>query len=300
MSNPFFRGFSKTLSQSTKARLTMPDLFFQRFSKIFEGITVVEPLPRTVLNTLPVLHTGMSSETLQAAIDKVQQQLIKRGLLAAASGKFDEDTEKAVEFFQQCNKLCADGVVGPLTWAAMLYPTLSQGDELTEATTEGIQTLQALLKEEGFLAHIDGRFDQRTKQALKRFQQVYGLESDGICGPVTWSMLLGQRPKVNFEELKLQFNLWRLEFVLEQLFIVIAIQAGIHSNPFDFEHTYSFFDTLVIAYGLTCICPPLLDYFNKRLFHFQSFPILRYAPYVIVGFMWRPLIQQILELLSHQ
>ncbi|RMF58004.1 MAG: lysozyme [Calditrichaeota bacterium] len=57
---------------------------------------------------------------LREDVKELQELLQARGFNIAASGLFDRDTEDAVIIFQRENGLDDDGVVGPLTWAALL------------------------------------------------------------------------------------------------------------------------------------------------------------------------------------
>ena len=140
------------------------------------------------LSTLPVLHEGFNQEFLQASIERLQGLLQRRGFLYYQTGQFDEVTKLAVEAFQQANELLVDGVVGPLTWAALLYPTLSRSESSSADLKKHVRKLQLCLHQERFRVKLDGVFGARTERALKRFQKRYGLQHDGICGPVTWSL----------------------------------------------------------------------------------------------------------------
>jgi len=57
----------------------------------------------------------------------------------------------------------------------------SKGDEVRE--------LQRLLREGGYLVQIDGDFGIKTEQAVKMFQKLNHLTSDGIVGAKTWAAL---------------------------------------------------------------------------------------------------------------
>jgi N-acetyl-anhydromuramyl-L-alanine amidase AmpD len=56
-----------------------------------------------------------------------------------------------------------------------------------------VKRLQRLLRQQGLLpepARIDGAFGPITEAAVKAFQELHGLEVDGIVGPLTWGALL--------------------------------------------------------------------------------------------------------------
>lgn len=64
-------------------------------------------------------------------------------------------------------------------------PVLRLGD-----TNEAVYTLQSELKNKGFYqAEVDGKFGSNTKRAVVEFQQVIGIEDDGIVGLKTWQAL---------------------------------------------------------------------------------------------------------------
>ena len=81
--------------------------------------------------------------------------------------------------------------MGSLTWACLLYPTLSQHDRNpSEAVKQKIVELQEILEEEELLKKKpDGCFDKETERAVKLFQRIYGLRADGIVGAWTWTIL---------------------------------------------------------------------------------------------------------------
>lgn len=68
---------------------------------------------------LPILQKGSVGE----AVESVQMLLIGRGYSCGrwgADGEFGRDTEAAVVSFQEDHKLEADGIVGPITYRALV------------------------------------------------------------------------------------------------------------------------------------------------------------------------------------
>jgi peptidoglycan hydrolase-like protein with peptidoglycan-binding domain len=110
-------------------------------------------------------------------------------------GKFTPQVETAVKQFQQGAGLMVDGIVGPLTWAALPdggpMPTLEVGSNGAAVTS--LQTLltngapgQWNTTPQG----IDGIFGPHTKAAVEAFQDWGGVAEDGIVGDQTWSVSL--------------------------------------------------------------------------------------------------------------
>ena len=56
----------------------------------------------------------------------------------------------------------------------------------------GVRELQTGLNQLGYALDVDGRFGPKTEQALLRFQQEQGLETDGIAGMRTWNALIAE------------------------------------------------------------------------------------------------------------
>jgi peptidoglycan hydrolase-like protein with peptidoglycan-binding domain len=64
----------------------------------------------------------------------------------------------------------------------MAEPTLKKG-----AKGQAVKDLQEALKALGLSpGAVDGTFGAKTEDAVKAFQKLYGLEVDGIVGPITW------------------------------------------------------------------------------------------------------------------
>ena len=136
------------------------------------------------------------------------------------NGEYQDDTEVAVETFQQDVGLTNDGIVGPATWAKLL-PTPStefNPPAVPESATDAAETpgqeeskdqpvalpvlrqgmygpavtrVQEVLKELGFYqGAVDGVFGPGTEAAVMNFQRSTELAADGVVGPATWQALL--------------------------------------------------------------------------------------------------------------
>jgi peptidoglycan hydrolase-like protein with peptidoglycan-binding domain len=113
------------------------------------------------------------------------------------TGSYDASLEAAVKIFQASNGLTADGIVGPLTWAALpayreASPTLPLG-----STGPVVAWLQRTLAGSvvavlfaPYTGPIDGVFGSATEAAVKALQAWAGTTVDGVVGDTTWFIWL--------------------------------------------------------------------------------------------------------------
>lgn len=184
-----------------------------------EDIDIVTDAP--VRNGLPSypgrpLRLGDSSN----AVQEKQIQLNRIGVnypsipkISPADGIFGVETENAVRAFQRIFGLTQDGIIGPATWNRMSY-IFNAVKRLSELDSEGISVSELPQQYSQLLAlgsegnevrvvqyyldvigtyydtvpriAITGVFDQATAEAVRSFQQAFGLDVDGIIGRQTW------------------------------------------------------------------------------------------------------------------
>lgn len=139
--------------------------------------------------TISLGATGDAVKRLQRALRRTPNEGLK------VDGVFNATLETAVKQFQQGAGLTVDGVVGPLTWAALPdggpMPTLQSGS--TGAVVTSLQNLltngapgQWITTPQG----VDGVFGPHTKASVEAFQTWGGVTADGIVGDETWAVSL--------------------------------------------------------------------------------------------------------------
>lgn len=122
----------------------------------------------------------------------IQHLLRAHGYNVTVDGKYGPQTRTEVRNFQLAKGLGADGVVGPLTWAALI-----QGQQIDQGDSgQAVRALQVLLREKfGYASvNVDADFGPLTDAAVRDFQGEYDLEADGIVGPDTWQALVSIEP----------------------------------------------------------------------------------------------------------
>jgi peptidoglycan hydrolase-like protein with peptidoglycan-binding domain len=140
----------------------------------------------------PTIAFGATGEAVRR-LERALRRTPNEGLVV--DGVFGAAVETAVKEFQQGAGLTVDGIVGPLTWAALPdggpMPTLQLGSAGPVVTS--LQTLltngapgQWVTTPQG----IDGNFGPHTLAAVEAFQAWGGVPADGIVGDETWSVSL--------------------------------------------------------------------------------------------------------------
>jgi cell wall-associated NlpC family hydrolase len=144
------------------------------------------PLAAAKADSTTTLKSGMSGTEVKT----LQTNLVKRGYMKAADGKFGKGTLTAVKLFQKQAGLKADGVAGDTT-QSILYG-LTGGGKTNQTLKSGnkgdqVKILQQRLINLAYLrnASADGSFGPSTKAAVKLFQSKMSLKADGAAGPMT-------------------------------------------------------------------------------------------------------------------
>lgn len=137
-----------------------------------------------------------------SAVEDIQMRLRALGYdlgPTGIDGVFLGRTAEAVRAFQATRALEEDGLVGDLTWAALVDATFNLGDRALYLRMpyfhgHDVWTLQGALNALGFVCGpVDGIFGAFTERGVREFQANMGLPPDGIVGDETAGSLLQLR-----------------------------------------------------------------------------------------------------------
>ncbi|MCL2847452.1 MAG: peptidoglycan-binding protein [Firmicutes bacterium] len=161
--------------------------------------------------------TGAHVQLMQQHLNRIRQNFPLIPLITREDGNFGTDTQAAVREFQRINGLGVDGVIGAATWNRITQIWVGVTN-LANLNSEGVRIgigpnppnvvlrngssgndvrqLQWLLNYisqyypvvPGELT-VDGRFGTRTETSVREFQRNFGLNPDGVVGPITWNRL---------------------------------------------------------------------------------------------------------------
>lgn len=159
---------------------------------------------------------GNDVKIIQGQLNRIAKNFPAIPKIPRVDGVFGTDTEKAVRKFQEVFNMPVDGVIGKRTWYRIknIYTNVKQLGELTSEgitlgeiavpfpevlksgmTGDAVKILQYYLDIIGYfwggipLVKIDGIFGPKTEEAVRAFQQAYGLPVDGIVGVNTWARI---------------------------------------------------------------------------------------------------------------
>ncbi len=160
--------------------------------------------------------SGNDVQQIQIRLNRISTNYPGIPKINPADGNFGVNTEEAVKAFQRIFRLTQDGIVGNATWYRITY-LFNAVKRLSELDSEGIRLEDLPKRYEGRLSPgdsgdsvriiqyfldvisayydtippltVNGEFDQVTEQAVRAFQQSFGLSADGIVGRQTWQKM---------------------------------------------------------------------------------------------------------------
>ncbi len=160
--------------------------------------------------------TGNDVKSIQVRLNRISTNYPAIPKIPNPNGVFDGATENAVREFQRIFNLTQDGIVGKSTWykIQLIYNGVKRISELdsegltieeisrqypTELgigdTGDGVRVVQYLLRYVATfdnripVIEVDGIYGQRTENATRAFQELYGLQATGQMNEETYSLL---------------------------------------------------------------------------------------------------------------
>lgn len=160
---------------------------------------------------------GNAVATIQTQLTRIRSNYPLIPSVGAIDGVFGAATRAAVIQFQRIFNLSPDGVVGYATWYRISY-IFAAVKKLAELTSEGITSPDVVAPEPNVTVRygdfgenvtliqyflnsaaefyeqlspvsVDGVFGNSTLNAVRNFQELRGLNADGVVGPQTWRQL---------------------------------------------------------------------------------------------------------------
>lgn len=132
------------------------------------------------------LYIGSPAGGITDYNKSIQEKLNRLGYNLVVDGDVGPATIAAIRDFQSKNGLDVDGVAGPATNAKLDQVLNSQGGYGQYGGAPWIKAIQNKLNRLGFgPLDEDGEDGPKTQAAVKAFQSKYGLNADGIAGPIT-------------------------------------------------------------------------------------------------------------------
>lgn len=129
----------------------------------------------------PIIVLGATGEDVRT----IQLLLATHGHPVAVDAQYGPITRAAVQAFQGAAGLAVDGVVGPVTWGALIV-TLATG-----ASGPAVSALQGQLRSQGWRLAVDGALGPQSDRSVRDLQTARHLAVDGVAGTQTWNSLVG-------------------------------------------------------------------------------------------------------------
>lgn len=188
-----------------------------------DDITLVRDAPiQNVAESYPGIPLRIGSigpevQRIQLQLNNISRNYPAIPKIASPDGSFDVETDEAVRKFQEIFNLTVDGIVGKATWYRIAQISsgvlrLAELDSIgikienlqqqyREQRSEGdsgdpILAIQYYLRVIGEFNNmipiiaVDGYFGPETTQAVKAFQQFYGLPVTGVVDEATWNLMV--------------------------------------------------------------------------------------------------------------
>lgn len=206
-----------TLAQQGYTPLGILRYYYGNQINLYEA-SIVSGVPSSYPGySLSVGSTGTPVATIQTLLTRIRTNYPLIPSVGTVDGIYGNATRLAVRQFQSIFNLTVDGVVGKATWykISYIYVAVKKLAELTSegiiapdvpaptptttlrlgSTGETVTLAQYLLNAAAdyysalYPIGVDGVFGNATENAVRQFQTLRGITSDGVIGANTWTQL---------------------------------------------------------------------------------------------------------------
>jgi peptidoglycan hydrolase-like protein with peptidoglycan-binding domain len=165
----------------------------------------IEPTPSPTLPPTPTpepelkLKYGMTD----ARVAELQARLMELGYMDSdeTTEYYGSMTKTAVVRFQRQHGLEQDGIVGQLTWDAIMASNAQHYALMNGTSGDDVKEIQQRLYELGYLSssgQITGFFGDLTEEAVKKLQELNKIKVDGKVGAETFNLLYSDSVTPNY------------------------------------------------------------------------------------------------------
>jgi len=136
-------------------------------------------------------------------VAELQARLMELGYMDSdeTTEYFGTMTKTAVVRFQRQHNLDQDGVVGQLTWDAIMADDAQHYALMNGTSGDDVKEIQQRLYELGYLdssSQVTGYFGDLTEQAVKKLQELNKIKVDGKVGAETFNLLYSDSVTPNY------------------------------------------------------------------------------------------------------
>lgn len=172
-----------TLATSSQASETLTPVALSVDSALFPAVDVEVPTKEPA----PEYLRGGENHEIVATL---QERLMQLGFMESdePTTYYGPVTMAAVKVFQRQAGLSADGIVGPETLASIMDENAKSYSAKLNDSGDDIKNIQQRLYDLGYLANsssVSGNFDEKTDEAVRKFQQRNDIPVDGTVGMQT-------------------------------------------------------------------------------------------------------------------
>ncbi len=170
---------------------------------IFVDASVSPSYPGTPLR---VGSAGTNVSIMQSYLNAIRQQMFPSMTRVNVDGIYGQQTKTAVSQYQGLSGLYINGIIGESTWNSIVDDYNSLPTQPTDeypgtvlrpgSTGTAVRNMQTRLNRVSPVytainyQTVDGIFGNNMSNAVRRFQGQFGLNVDGLIGPLTWNKIV--------------------------------------------------------------------------------------------------------------